>query len=447
MSITNEQMELIMGKEKELRIEFTEANLKKLKIEKKRYVAYDLKTTGLAIYVYPGGLKTLYFFYTPLNSRKTEQIKLGRWPTTTITGAKAKVKNYWRVINTENDPHKVRQALTNEKRLGQIIEEYYEEELSKKSSSTQQTVKSCFNSYLLNKSLDKRITKLIDYCYYNKFISKVKKADMQHAFDIATKRGIYTANKLIVYSKTLFNYAIKKGYIKINPCVGIELHEEYETNDYLSKDQYWRVINMCFKKDLRTNKLNINHYVTLGLSVVACTVIAWALITGRRQYSEGARIKWSDINWDTKTLKLTKTKTEKNAYIKIPPMAIDLLQTIKNSRMEAMYNYGDERREYVFPSYVKVGPVVNIRKTWSRVLELCEINYIAFKQCRHSFATNFLSSSKNIVSVQKALRHTTAKTTMKYAKLIDEDLDRDYNSFQSPDAQSSPEVIKFPKSK
>ena len=48
MSITNEQMELIMSKQKELRIEFTEANLKKLKIEKKRYVAYDLKTTDLA---------------------------------------------------------------------------------------------------------------------------------------------------------------------------------------------------------------------------------------------------------------------------------------------------------------------------------------------------------------------------------------------------------------
>lgn len=436
-----------MGQSKELRIEFTEANLKSLKIKKDRYIAFDLKTTGLSCFVYPSGLKTLYFVYTPLNCRNTQQIKLGRWPTMTITSAKAKVKSYWRIINTEDDPHKVRSALSNEKRLSEVAEEYFEEELSRKSKKHQSSVKSSFNCYLLNKSIDNKINKLIDYALHNKFISKVKKADMQKAFDVATKNGDYGANKLIVYSKTLFNFAIKKGYIKENPCKGIELHEEYETNDYLSKDQYWRVINMCFKKDLRTNKLNINHYTTLGLNPVACTGIAWACITGRRQYSEGLSIKWDDINWDTKTLKLAKTKTEKNAYIKIPPMAMDLLQTIKNSRMEAMYNYGDERREFVFPSYAKVGPLINVKKTWEKVLKLCEINYMAFKQCRHSFATNFLSSSKNIVSVQKALRHTTAKTTMKYAKLIDEDLDRDYDNFQSPDASISPEVIQFPKAK
>ena len=304
---------------------------------------------------------------------------------------------------------------------------------------------SCFNAWILNKSTDNKINKLIDYSIKDKFISKVKKEDLNKIFKIVSKRGIYTGNKFIVYTKTLFNYAIEKNYIIVNPCKGIELHEEYETNDYLSKDQYWRVINMCFVKNLKENKLKISHYTTLGLNVVACTVIAWALITGRRQYSEGASIKWSDVNWDTKTLKLAKTKTEKNAYIRIPKLGMDLLKMIQNSRMEAMYNYGDERREYVFPSNVKVGPIVNVRKTWEKVLELCGINYIAFKQCRHSFATNFLSSSKNIVSVQKALRHTTAKTTMKYAKLIDEDLDRDYDNFQSPDALFTPEVMKFPK--
>jgi len=136
---------------------------------------------------------------------------------------------------------------------------------------------------------------------------------------------------------------------------------------------------MCFVKNLKENKLKISHYTTLGLNVVACTVIAWALITGRRQYSEGASIKWSDVNWDTKTLKLAKTKTEKNAYIRIPKLGMDLLKMIQNSRMEAMYNYGDERREFIFPSNVKVGPIVNVRKTWEKVLELCGINYIAFK--------------------------------------------------------------------
>ena len=61
MIITNTNKELFdMG---QIQIKFTEAELKNLKLKKHSYFAYDIKSHGLAIRVYPSGVKTFFYFF------------------------------------------------------------------------------------------------------------------------------------------------------------------------------------------------------------------------------------------------------------------------------------------------------------------------------------------------------------------------------------------------
>jgi len=94
MIVTNTNKELFdMG---QIQIKFTEAELKNLKLKKHSYFAYDIKSHGLAIRVYPSGGKTFYFVYTPKNNSSTQQISLGKFGKLTITEARAKALSYMR---------------------------------------------------------------------------------------------------------------------------------------------------------------------------------------------------------------------------------------------------------------------------------------------------------------------------------------------------------------
>lgn len=133
MSITNTNNEEIMGK----KMKFTEDKLKNIKLPKVREIYDDTTISGLSLFVYPSGVKTFYMIYTPKNNSSTQQIKIGRWPRLTITSAKAKIREYWRPINTEDDPFAVRQKHKSEHTVATLIDEYIKSELSKKSASTQ----------------------------------------------------------------------------------------------------------------------------------------------------------------------------------------------------------------------------------------------------------------------------------------------------------------------
>jgi hypothetical protein len=133
MSITNTNNDEIMGK----KMKFTEDKLKNIKLPKVREIYDDTTISGLSLFVYPSGVKTFYMIYTPKNNSSTQQIKIGRWPRLTITSAKAKIREYWRPINTEDDPFAVRQKHKSEHTVATLIDEYIKSELSKKSASTQ----------------------------------------------------------------------------------------------------------------------------------------------------------------------------------------------------------------------------------------------------------------------------------------------------------------------
>ena len=83
----------------------------------------------------------------------------------------------------------------------------------------------------------------------------------------------------------------------------------------MTEEQREMVLNYVYKLDKRTGKINYNYYEQKGLSLVACLVIAWWLLTGRRNNSEGTQIKWKQISFPQKKIFFEDSKRHNQCMI------------------------------------------------------------------------------------------------------------------------------------
>ncbi len=167
---------------------------------------------------------------------------------------------------------------------------------------------------------------------------------------------------------------------------------------------------------LLTSPYNRNDFV----EVRTYTLIALMLATGIRVGSV-PDIELADWDRQNKTLLLRKTKTRKQQMIYLPTNANDLL--------EAYYFdfLGEAQTKYLFPNY-------NGGKITTRALQIAYANFckargvenIKIHSLRHTFATNWVRQGGNLYKLQKAMNHRSQVSTLRYARLFDEDVARDF---------------------
>ena len=401
--------------------------------------------------------KGFYYSWRPKGS-KPKRLFLGSTKELSRAAALRRVNEIKSKIFSGHDPVLIKQSLQKELDLGALIKEFYQNRLNKNHGYKPKTikhVKDSFRVWIFQQTTDKKCRDCFTYDIQYKKISKVTKEAIKNVHNAIGSKAPYVANRVIQYLKIVFNYAIEKGYLKKeNPCKikRKEMFQEKENHTVLTKGQAQQVIDLCFVTDNRNEKplLNLDHYKRHDLNIIACTGIAFALLTGKRQLSEGFALQWKQVNEATKTLSYLDSKVGQKTY-KFSNDCLQLLQTIRRSRFLECYNFNDERREYVFPSPKKDSQqkyFTGFQNTWKKVLRILNIPYMPLKQCRHTFGTLLLSSSKNISVVQKALGHTNSRTTMKYARILDADVESALDSFNmlnADEAQDKNKVIEFKK--
>lgn len=76
------------------------------------------------------------------------------------------------------------------------------------------------------------------------------------------------------------------------------------------------------------------------------------------------------------------------------------------------------------------------RKAWTSALSAAGIDDFRFHDLRHTTATRILRATGNLAATGKALHHSSLKTTMRYAHVLDEDV---RNALDAADSRNSPE--------
>lgn len=259
----------------------------------------------------------------------------------------------------------------------------------------------------------------------NLILAEIKSIHLQRYYNDLYALGkssnvIKNLNKLL---KTFFNYALDEGYILKNPCSGKRIVIPGENKIIEKKVEVFSNEEIEILKSILEN-----HRLK--------TLILLALGTGLRQ-GELLALKWSDINFTTKELKVEKsikqvniiesdssreyktilqTPKSKNSIrtVPIPSNLISLLKKYKSQQLQEKLKAGSSYIDSDFIFTTELGTNIdarNLTRSYERILKSANIPYKKFHSLRHTYATKLFEANVPLKTVQTLLGHSDISIT------------------------------------
>jgi len=193
---------------------------------------------------------------------------------------------------------------------------------------------------------------------------------------------------------TALNQAVKNKIILYNPVHHIDSPKKEETEMvYLIRHEIQEIIDTEFFDNQVKNAFLFSCY------------------TGLR-FSDIKALKWEHIREGS--IRIIQTKTKDLAYIPLNENASQILEQQKYNE-EIVFRLSD------FNS--------STNRTLRKLINRTSINKdVSFHSARHTFATLLISSGVNVYTVSKLLGHRDIKSTLVYAKVINEEKTKAVNS-------------------
>jgi len=424
------------------RVKLNDTFIKSLKRKNKLYSYGDSEMVGLRLYVEKTGTKTFYYTYRPKNEKNYVRYKIGSFNVLNVKQARDHAKKYAAGIVDGKEPVQIKRDLKGELTLKELIEKFYKERFKANygyKPNTVQAVKTCFKVWIFKKTVSRAVMDVQEqnpYDLQHKKLSTITPVEIKTLHGIIRSKSPAVANKVIKFLNVVFVYGIEVGELSINP---VEMKKkdfspDREDNRIFTKEQRKTILNIVWKIDKRTGRINYNYYKEKGLNLVGCCIIAFRLRTGRRVVCEVNKIKWTtNVSLPAKKIFFTDSKVGQMEF-SLGPKAVELLKIIYGERLTpGPLLWKEGTKDYVFPSY-KYGlrsskgekctkPYFTyLRKTWKRVLKMAQIDYIPPKQCRHTFLTLYQQKNKDLMATQEVAGHISIKTTQRYVKILEEDV-------------------------
>lgn len=133
-----------------------------------------------------------------------------------------------------------------------------------------------------------------------------------------------------------------------------------------------------------------------------------SLNTGMRR-GELFDLKWSAVNFQTKTITVAgaTTKTSDTRHI---PMNKETVAVLEGWKKQA------DKSRYVFPSQ-EGGRLEDVKSAWLKLLERANIEGFRWHDMRHDFASRLVMAGVPLNTVRDLLGHADIKMTLRYAHL------------------------------
>ena len=230
---------------------------------------------------------------------------------------------------------------------------------------------------------------------FNKSIDEIETSYLQNicnnlANSHLKPRTVHTAKQIL---SAVYNYAIKRKYIKENPAKNIEF-QRYDNKVYFALS------------DEKSEKL---YDVIQNISPVNKAIFAF-LINGRRR-GETLKMRWEYIDFENKVYitPATITKTDKNFSY---PLTEDMIIALEELGIQSDgYIFSGEQGEHR----------KDIRTIWEKIKKTSGIEKMRLHDMRHLIGYRASKANLPLHVISKALGHSSIQTTMRYAN-VDTDM-------------------------
>jgi integrase len=362
---------------------------------------WDTDTRGFFVRIYPSGVKTFAVKYR-VGGRQTI-FTIGKYgsPWTVETARGEAIKRLFDAAHG-GDPQaeklEKRHALT----VSELIDVYLRDGPQDKPNKRQRTWDN--DRLHLRRHIEPLIGPMKARAISQADVARMQTdiADGKTARDSKTKKrgrslvrgGNRAGAVAVVTLQAMYNWAIKRGMMATNPAKGVERFKSDPRERFLAKEEIERLFRTLTALERGEE-----------LSPLLAAAVRLLALTGARK-SEITDLRWDEIDFQRGliTLSSTRSKTGRKR-IGLSAAAIELLRGLANDS------------EFVFPATKGEGPTRALQDAWELIRLEAGLDGVRLHDLRHTFASLAAAEGASLYFIGKALGHTQARTTERYAHL------------------------------
>lgn len=343
---------------------------------------WDSELPGFGIRVKATGVKAYVIQYRNLH-RQPRKITLGRHGILAPEEARRMARQTLAAIERGEDPAKDRRAHRDALTVAELAERFDEEHITVRLKPSTQGGHRLFLRRFIVPALGKLR------------VADVTRADIAR-FHHKLRHTPYQANRNLAVVSKMFNLAELWGLRPdvTNPCRHITKYPEEKRERYLSPAELAALGNAL--------RLAEEEDVEGPYAIAAIRLL---IFTGCRR-NEILMLRWKDVDFEARCLRLTDSKTgARVVYLGAP--ALEVL-----SKLDRLPD-----NPWVVCGKNPGAPWINLRKVWLRIRKCAGIEDVRIHDLRHTFASGAVTLGESLPMIGKLLGHTQVRTTARYAHL------------------------------
>jgi integrase len=342
---------------------------------KERFIRDDV-VQGLGVRVTASGKKR--FVFEARIKGRPRRLTLGPWPDLNVALARERALEIRMLIAKGGDPATDAADARKETTFGVFTDTYIERHAKPHKRSAWQD--------------ENTLRRHVPDGWNSRRLSDITRTDVVRLHGrIGEAHGHYAANRTLALLRKMFNLARTWQLFKDdNPAQGIKQFKEQKRERYLSPEELQKVnVALLEEPDWRWR-----------------TYFPLALMLGTRK-SELLTMRWSDIDQAARTWRIPDTKAGNSHLLPLPLPVMAMLETLPSRRQS----------EWVFPGKSASGHILEPSKAWQRIRKRAGVPDVRIHDLRHTLASWMVAQGLNLPLIGRALNHTQASTTNRYAHL------------------------------
>lgn len=386
---------------------------------------WDTETKGFHLRVRANGRKTFELKYRVGHRQVT--MTIGDFGTFTAEEAREAANEAKRAVRLGADPLAQRQAMRNAITVRELIERYLKEgptdKPNKRASSwkTDETNLRRHVEPLLGTKAARDLT-AADLARWQKDVAagktaKITKTKKRGRSIIRGGRGAAIRAMRSLSGMLSWAASASHGIIPNNPTANVVKMQDGKRERFLTPDEaakLWETVaNLETADGEQPAALRADHADLFRLLA----------LTGARR-GEILGLRWEEIDWARSIVTLTPDRHKaggkgRGRVIALNQPAIDAL---RRRQRDVLPRFAKLKKPvpWVFPKLDGSGPIEPPKNAWLKVRKAADLSDLRIHDLRHTYASLLLAKGTPLALVGKALGHTKAATTERYAHLRDE---------------------------
>ena len=392
------------------------------------YVEWCEKLPGFGCRVRASGHKSFIAMYRAGGrNATTRKVTIGAYGKLTVEQAREEAARILAKAELGEDVALQRAQARAEMTVSELCDEYMREGVDHKKSSTLASDRSrieCHIRPLLGKKRIGAVTRPdIGQFLRDVAMGKARRnvKTRKHGRSIV-RGGKGAASRTVRLLGGIFSYAVRRDYLKDNPCRGVQLYKDKKGERFLSIQEFRRlgatlrlaeteglpwILNEGKQAKHRPAKAE-NQREVFARDITAA--IRLLMTTGCR-LREILHLRWDDVDFERGVLNLPDSKTGRKKIL-IAGTAIAILDEL------------ERRGEYVIAGREPDKPRADLNRPWKRITQHARLEGLRLHDLRHSYASVGAASGMGLLALGKLLGHASPSTTQRYAHLADDPLRR-----------------------